>query len=166
MSGYDMKAFIAQSIGFFWQESYGQIYPTLKRLQEARMITRKVRANSGRPDRHVYSITAAGKKHLQAWMKAETEPDRLRHELLLKLFFGPVVAPDIHERQIRDLLDHQNFRLEQFEEVKKGILKEYEGTTVHAYWYSTLRFGELVTQARIAWCRETLKRIRTLGKNT
>ncbi|UCB53625.1 MAG: PadR family transcriptional regulator, partial [Candidatus Zixiibacteriota bacterium] len=29
MSGYDMKAFISQSIGYFWQESYGQLYPAL-----------------------------------------------------------------------------------------------------------------------------------------
>lgn len=164
MSGYDMKAFIAQSIGFFWQESYGQIYPTLKRLEDARLVRRKVRKQSGRPDRHVYSITAAGREHLRQWMTAETEPDRLRHELLLKLFFGPVVAPEIHEQQVQALLDNQEGRMEQFRQVRKGMLKDNEGSPSHPYWYSTLRFGELVTQARVEWCRETLDRLKKIKK--
>jgi DNA-binding PadR family transcriptional regulator len=162
MSGYDMKDFIVQSIGFFWQESYGQIYPALKRLYSEKLVTRKVSGNEGRPDRHVYSITAAGRKKLRVWMGAHTEPERLRHELLLKLFFGPVVPPGIHKQQIEALLEHQIGRLEQFKQVEKGVLKEYENDASYPYWYSTLRFGVLVTQARVKWCRETLARLKTI----
>ena len=32
MSGYDLGQSIRASIGFFWNESYGQIYPNLKNL--------------------------------------------------------------------------------------------------------------------------------------
>ena len=35
MSGYDLRAFFDQSVRFFWNESYGQIYPELRRLREA-----------------------------------------------------------------------------------------------------------------------------------
>ncbi|MGH9601902.1 MAG: PadR family transcriptional regulator, partial [Terriglobales bacterium] len=31
-SGYDLKKRMEQSIAHFWSESYGQIYPTLRRL--------------------------------------------------------------------------------------------------------------------------------------
>src|ERR1035441_9620557 len=31
-SGYDLRKAIESSVGYFWGESYGQIYPTLKRL--------------------------------------------------------------------------------------------------------------------------------------
>ena len=31
-SGYDIRKLAEGSIGHFWSESYGQIYPTLKRL--------------------------------------------------------------------------------------------------------------------------------------
>lgn len=164
MSGYDMKSFIAQSIGFFWQESYGQIYPALKRLHAQKLVTRKVSGKAGRPDRHIYSLTAAGRKKLREWVGAKTEPERLRHELLLKLFFGPVVTPEIHKEQIEALLKHQLGRLEQFRQVEKGILKEYDDDDYYPYWYSTLRFGVLVTQARVDWCRETLARLKKIEK--
>ena len=32
MSGYEIRQPIEESIGNFWRESFGQIYPTLKRL--------------------------------------------------------------------------------------------------------------------------------------
>jgi DNA-binding PadR family transcriptional regulator len=32
MSGYDIRKTVQESIRFFWSESYGQIYPALKRL--------------------------------------------------------------------------------------------------------------------------------------
>ena len=60
MSGYDMKAFISTSIGFFWHESYGQIYPALRRLHENGLVEREVEAQNGKPDRHLYTVTEAG----------------------------------------------------------------------------------------------------------
>lgn len=164
MSGYDMKSFIATSIGFFWQESYGQLYPTLKRLLDQKMVTRKVRDGKGKPDRHVYSITAAGRKHLTEWMASDTEPERIRSELLLKLFFGPVAAPEVHRKQIEALLQHQLGRLEQFKAVEQGILKEHEDGPFFPYWFSTLRFGIYLTRARVKWCRETLARLEAMDK--
>jgi len=162
MSGYDMKAFITRSIGYFWQESYGQIYPALKRLHAGKLVTRKVSGKTGRPDRHIYSITPAGRKHFQKWLETETEPDRLRIELLLKLFFGPMAGPETQKRHVEALLHQQTERLKQFEQVERGMLREHEDEDFHPYWYSTLRFGILVTQARVKWCRETLTRIRKI----
>jgi len=161
MSGYDMKAFISTSIDFFWQESYGQIYPALQRLLDEGSISRRVAPGKGRPDRHVYRITAKGRKRLAAWLAADTDPEPVRSELLLKLFFGPLAGPAIHERQIGTLLQHQKQRLRAFKEVERGILKEHETSPFHPYWYATLQFGVHVTRARVRWCRETLAWLRS-----
>ena len=37
-SGYEIRKTIQQSVGFFWSESFGQIYPTLKRLNAEKLI--------------------------------------------------------------------------------------------------------------------------------
>ncbi len=37
-SGYELKQRIERSIGNFWSESYGQIYPTLKRLEREGLV--------------------------------------------------------------------------------------------------------------------------------
>ena len=51
MSGYDIRQLIPQSIGHFWSESYGQIYPGLKRLAAAGLVEKKTERKKGSPDR-------------------------------------------------------------------------------------------------------------------
>ena len=48
-SGYDMRRTIQGSVGYFWGESYGQIYPTLRRLTAEGLITPHGQAAKGRP---------------------------------------------------------------------------------------------------------------------
>ncbi len=38
MNGYEIRKYIETTISFFWNESFGQIYPTLKRLEEEGLI--------------------------------------------------------------------------------------------------------------------------------
>ncbi|WP_395805406.1 PadR family transcriptional regulator [Archangium minus] len=33
MSGYGLRQAIEQTVGHFWQESYGNLYPTLERME-------------------------------------------------------------------------------------------------------------------------------------
>ncbi len=48
MSGYDIRQLISQSIGYFWSESYGQIYPGLKRLAAAGLVEKKTQRQKGK----------------------------------------------------------------------------------------------------------------------
>src|SRR5207248_1647711 len=68
MSGYDIKKLIEASISNFWSESYGQIYPTLKQLVAEKLVTRTVKKQTGKPDRHVYALTPAGRRRLREWL--------------------------------------------------------------------------------------------------
>src|SRR5205807_8447317 len=67
MAGYDIRREIEESLSFFWSESYGQIYPALKRLEAARLIAPVTRAQSGTRRRRVFRITALGEAKLRAW---------------------------------------------------------------------------------------------------
>ena len=82
-SGYDLKRRAEASIGHFWSESYGQIYPTLKQLQAKHLVTRAVKAQSGKPDRLVYTITRAGSAALAAWLAVPPAGEPFRSALLL-----------------------------------------------------------------------------------
>src|ERR1035441_5918997 len=66
MSGYDLGLTIRESIGHFWNESYGQIYPNLKKLAVEGFVTSKIERQKGKPDRHVYSITRRGRERLRS----------------------------------------------------------------------------------------------------
>lgn len=156
MSGYDMKVAISRTIDFFWAASYGQLYPTLKSLHRDGCISRSVDARDSARTRHVYRLTEKGRKKLAAWLQAEIEPEPVRNELLLKLFFGNAVDWSYHRTHLHRYLEEQQAKLKIFGQIQKGVLTSQEQDPSHALWLSTLRYGIHIARARIRWCRETL----------
>jgi PadR family transcriptional regulator AphA len=68
MSGYDIRKTVPESIRYFWSESYGHIYPALKRLEARKLVERPRGAQKGRAGRQVYALTQAGRRELQEWL--------------------------------------------------------------------------------------------------
>ena len=65
MSGYDLGKNLRESLGYFWAESNGQIYPTLKRLATDVLILPVPTHPAGRRVRQKYALTPAGRKRLR-----------------------------------------------------------------------------------------------------
>jgi DNA-binding PadR family transcriptional regulator len=86
-SGYEIKASVDRTIRHFWAASYGQIYPELKRLEEAGWIAGSDAPRGGR-SRREYAITEAGRKALRDWLHGRETRVELRDESLLRLFFA------------------------------------------------------------------------------
>src|SRR3954452_7855986 len=87
-TGYEIKQLVDVSTRFFWAASYGQIYPELRRLEQAGLIRGEDEPSGGR-QRRAYSLTPKGDEALDAWLRSEAEPAyELRDEALLKLFFS------------------------------------------------------------------------------
>jgi DNA-binding PadR family transcriptional regulator len=97
-SGYEIKQLVDNSARFFWAASYGQIYPELKRLEDAGLIT-GADASQGARQRTVYKLTAKGRRAARDWIASPPEVFELRDEGLLELFFAgsiePARAPEI-----------------------------------------------------------------------
>src|ERR1039457_6885435 len=104
LSGYDIRKGIQQSIGYFWAESYGQIYPALKRLASEGLIAPSSSSN-GRRGRQTYVITDKGRTSLRQWLCLPFHNEPPRNEFLLKLFFGHEAAPGVATAHLRDLND-------------------------------------------------------------
>lgn len=157
LSGYDIRQLAAQSIGHFWSESYGQIYPTLGQLVKEGLATRRTERSEGKPDRHVYSVTSKGLEELQLWLKAPIRREKPRSELLLKLFFGarvPVSETMAHVERYR--AEHQQL-LQTYAQAERQLKKEHSGHPGFPFWLMTLSFGRHRSQAFVSWCDETLK---------
>jgi PadR family transcriptional regulator, regulatory protein AphA len=112
-TGYEIKSLVDVSIRNFWAASYGQIYPELRRLEEAGLVTGTDDDSDGRR-RRAYELTPAGKRALHAWLASDDLSMELRHEGSLKLFFADVLDPDeqlaliratrsVHERALEHL---------------------------------------------------------------
>jgi PadR family transcriptional regulator AphA len=98
-TGYEIKQTTDRSTRFFWGASYGQIYPELRRLEQAGLVTATEEPRGG-VRRRVYRTTSAGAETVQAWLAHPEEDFELRDEGLLKLFFGGAVQPE----QLLDLV--------------------------------------------------------------
>lgn len=87
MTPYELKTTAAETVANFWALPHTQIYAQCDRLTEEGLLAEK-REDHGRRRRE-FSITAAGKKALDAW-RAEGAPDNVEYRdlAMLKLFFG------------------------------------------------------------------------------
>ncbi len=102
-SGYDIKRVADHSTRFFWQISYGQIYPELKRLTELGLAELESTPRGGRA-RNLYSITERGRQALIEWLGAAGQSTfEMRDELLLKLFFSGAAGREVQLAIVRQL---------------------------------------------------------------
>lgn len=160
MSGYDMRQEIATSIGYFWSESFGQIYPALRELAAAGLI--RARPQIEARERRVYEITAKGRAALRAWRAEPPRPAPVRNELLLKLFFGSTPGSADEISWIEQLQGTVTVRLREFRKIRRQLLSEQASHESLPYWLAVLRHGEIMSEASLRWCEETLATLQKL----
>jgi PadR family transcriptional regulator, regulatory protein AphA len=162
MSGYDLGQSIRASIGFFWNESYGQIYPNLKKLAAAGQVAAKTEKQKGKPDRQIYSITPLGRARLKKWLAVEPQPEVPRNELLLKLFFGVQAGPGTVIEYVERMAKRKRAYLEKFKQIEGELAAQMQRYRDAPYWRMAVRFGQLDLEAHLSWAEETLAALRKM----
>ena len=128
MSGYDLRHFIPESIGHFWSESYGQIYPTLRKMAEEGLVVKRTETQQGKPDRHIYSLSGAGHERLQHWLELPFADEVPRNELLLKMFFGAHASAAVNREHILTYLEKQERDLKTFTNTAAFLRNQHSET--------------------------------------
>lgn len=103
-SGYDLKKKIGLMISRFWNVGYGQLYPTLKKLEGDGCIEGRTEPSAKGPDRTAYFITDRGRQSRNAWLELPPEREAVRYEILLKLFFGSRIDAERNVEMVEDLM--------------------------------------------------------------
>ena len=163
MSGYDMKKSMQRSTNYFWAESDGQLYPILRQLKQEKLVTVKEESCGARV-RKIYSITDQGRNALMSWFIQPSELPIMRSEILLKLFFGQFAPTGInaeHIKSYRNTMQQQNERCVQAIE---HFQQDHQNDPNQPYWLITVQRGQIVTEALIKWCDETLAILENLDK--
>jgi PadR family transcriptional regulator AphA len=161
-SGYDIKRVIEETISHFWSESYGQIYPTLQTLIDERLATVDVEGQEGKPNRKVYTLTEAGRAELRTWLSAPVEQSPVRLELLLKLFFGAEIAPEVRIRHVETQRARAAALAAEYQAIDEKADARTESEPRQRFAYMTLRAGLRLMEAWVRWCDETLAELREL----
>ena len=162
-SGYDIKKEMDSSTQNFWSESYGQIYPNLKKLTGAGLVTLDVERQEGKPDRKVYTITLAGREALFAWLEEPPNRTPPRNELLLKLFFSQRSSPETAARHVVEYKNKLQTDLATYQAIERWIETEYADHPGLPYWLITLSYGRYEAEALLRWCDETFITLKSLN---
>jgi PadR family transcriptional regulator AphA len=144
-SGYEIKALVDKSTRFFWAASYGQIYPELSRLAKAGLIEGTDAPRDGRR-RTVYTITAAGRKELRAWLREPPNVYEMRDEGLLKLFFAGALPPQEAVNTLRAMREQRHEIVERLREIEPSAL------AAGGFPLMVLRGGIEYNEMTVDWC--------------
>ena len=160
LSGYDIKLRFERRAMHFWQESFGQIYPQLKRMTEEGLLTREGPGGTGRGAKAIYTITEKGKQAFNEWMKQPYTPQAIRNELLLKLTFGRHVPLDVLEKQLTE--DRAGFeeQIKHYHAIETDLHERMENHPDLKYWLVNLGYGKAYAAFRKQWSQEALQFLR------
>ncbi|MED1204629.1 PadR family transcriptional regulator [Heyndrickxia acidicola] len=159
-TGYEIKQTIEKWLSHFWCESYGQIYPNLKRLVEENLATVKTEVQVGKPNKNIYSITDRGRQVLTEWlMKPIVSHPPVKNEFLLKLFFSQSIPL---EESIEQVKQHKQKMLEIsmfFEHLKIDAAAQCQEETETLYRSLTLDYSYRAVKGIIEWCDDCIHRL-------
>jgi DNA-binding PadR family transcriptional regulator len=160
-TGYEIKQVIEVSTRFFWGASYGQIYPELKRLSEAGLVSASD-APRGGVKRTEYELTPEGERALEEWLAADDFGTfELRDELLLRFFFADLLDEADARAVVRRIRERSEWIVERFREIepdaRDGIR---EG---RLYPHLTLQYGLALMEWTAEWASKTERQLESGG---
>jgi DNA-binding PadR family transcriptional regulator len=161
-SGYDLHKAIEENFGSFWGESYGQIYPSLKRLAAEGLIEPCKPASAPKKRRQEYALTEAGRASLREWLALPFQNDPPRNEFLLKLFFGREAAPGVAIAHVRELDERNRRMLATLEGIEKMARQAQSQNPNLPYWMLTLGLGIAMTRAALNWGESALRELASM----
>jgi DNA-binding PadR family transcriptional regulator len=158
MSGYDIKQFMSHSTSYFYEASFGSIYPMLGKLERDGRV-RPAEAVEGGKYKKVYSITEKGRGWFLEWLEQPIEFIRPAYGHLVRIFFYGWLKP----ARARELVAAFVGKVE----TEASALKKLEGHVAeHAGFYemATLRFGMEYYAFVMDWCKRFIEQSDRLEK--
>ena len=120
LSGYDLQKQFHQSVGHVWHAPDSQIYPELRKMEQAGLIEGEEQARGERGTRRIYHVTDAGEQAFAEWMAAPLDYQRVRDPAHLRAAYLEATTPEAARAF-----------LERHIEVWRGELAQWEGELTH-----------------------------------
>ncbi|MGO0861788.1 PadR family transcriptional regulator [Clostridioides difficile] len=99
LSGYDLKQRMSTSTSYFFDASFGSIYPALKRLEEKGYIYYREVIDGGKLKK-LYSITDIGKSYFLEWLEKPIKFSKTKQDHLVNIFFYEYLPKEIIETNL------------------------------------------------------------------
>ena len=152
-SGYELSKHAARSVGHVWAPARSHLYAVLARLARDGLARARRVAQSDRPDKQLYRITAAGRASLQEWLETVDSDD---DAFQLKVFYGAFVAQATLIEHVNAYRERVRARLAVYDDIA-----ETNTNRGHDYYHRLmLDYGYAQAHASLAWADEVLAKLR------
>lgn len=152
-SGYELKHVVELRFPLFWKESYGQIYPELKRMAAEGLVNAETEGPRGKT---TYAITGEGQTSLEVWVAGEADEDQVRSEVLLKLYFSAFATPEVRNRHLTTVLDRARRQVAWLKMAEAQLLGILDDDATHRPALSIVRLGLATQAAQAEWAEGEL----------
>ena len=93
LSGYDIKKLFNMSATYFWPADQAQIYRSLKKLVEDKLVELTEYEHGETVNRKIYTITEKGREAVREWILATDVSDYIiRASSTMQLFFSGILT--------------------------------------------------------------------------
>jgi PadR family transcriptional regulator AphA len=155
--GYEIKRRFEGALGNVWSVSYGQLYPTLRRLSESGWVTKKTELGKKAAEKNIYSITDIGRAKLDEWLlKPLRSTYKVKDEFTLRFLFFNKLSPD----NVLDFLKVQQQRIVlQKESFQRTLVSKRD--EIDYFVQAIIRKGIFHLEAETQWLNEVMGDIHT-----
>lgn len=165
-SGYDIVKSFDHSIGHIWQASHQQVYRELGKLAKDSWLEFEREAQTDKPDRKVYHITAEGRHHLNKWLVSPVETPAYRSPILVRLLALPVVGPEPLIPAVRKARSEYESKLKAYQTLDAYYASHEDPAEVDLSLRLALRMAILFTEPMLGWCDEAVEALQLQLANT
>jgi DNA-binding PadR family transcriptional regulator len=159
-SGYELSKRFDVSVANFWSTTPQQLYRELERLEGAGLVDARVVEQRRRPNKRVFSLTAAGRDELHAFTMQPARPMAMRDDLLVKLQALDAGDPEAVTAALAERLEQARAKLALYDRLRDRLLAgrseaEYLNGE-HVGPYLTLMGGRMFEQQNVRWITTVL----------
>lgn len=151
-TGYEINEILKTRLSYFYDGTYGMIYPTLRKLESEGKIEKHIVIQTDKPNKNVFSITSEGKREFQKYLNSEVSQEVFKSDFLLHLFFGESLRDD----QIKNLIKNEiEYKQDKLNSLKKDN-EEWEANGISKTQRITVAYGIAQYEAVIRVLKESL----------
>ncbi|WMJ86995.1 PadR family transcriptional regulator [Anaerocolumna sp. MB42-C2] len=158
-SGYDLKQWMTKSTSYFFDASFGSIYPALKRLEDKKLVIFN-ESVQGNKYKKIYQITKSGKETFMKWIEEPITFEKSRQDHLVKIFFYEFLSKDKAIANLRALIEAIEPVVKNLNSQKEEAAGQYDLYQFY-YRYATMDYGINYYHFVINWCRDMIKKLET-----
>jgi DNA-binding PadR family transcriptional regulator len=161
-SGYQLAKRFDVSVANFWSATPQQLYRELDGLERDGLLRARVVEQRRRPNKRVFTLTAAGRKELRAFTGQPARPTAMRDDLLVKLQAVDAGDQEAVKQAVADRLEQSRGKLAGYDRLRDDLLAgrgedEYLREAERVGPYLTLMAGRRYEQLNIRWARAVLQ---------